>query len=95
MTSEILERDQNHVHVGGAITNDANQEVTMLRVDPSTNYLLAEIAASSVTAGVASQLAQRDQNHVPVCLAWDETNQVLQEVLTDADGNLLCDLLIL
>lgn len=89
--TEILKRDSNHVTVGGAITNDASQDVTMLRVDPATNYLLVEIMDQDATAGTASPIASRDQNHVPVCMAWDDTNQVLQEVLTDENGYLLCD----
>ncbi len=94
MANEILKRDENHVTVSAAVTNDANQEVTMLRVDPATKYLLVEIIASTSTPGTSGQIAKRDGNHVPVCLGWDETNGVLQEILTDDQGNLLCDLLI-
>lgn len=94
MASEIISRDQNHVHVAAAITNDASQDITMLRVDPVTKYLLVSVTSGSTTSANANQVATRDQNHVPVCLAWDEINGVLQEVLTDAQGNLLCDLLL-
>lgn len=92
MTSEILKRDQNFKTVGSAVTNDASQDVTMLRVDPATGYLLTAITTIGATSANSSQIAKRDQNHVPVCLAWDETNGVLQEVLTDTDGSLLCDI---
>ena len=37
---EILKRDQNDVTVLGAITDDANQNIRMLRVDPATFRLL-------------------------------------------------------
>lgn len=94
MADEIFKRDPNHVHVAGAL-QDGSEDVAMLRVDPSTKYLLVEIAASGASSANASQIASRDPNHVPVFLAWDEQNQVLQEVLTDADGNLLVDLEIL
>jgi len=40
MPDEILKRDQNHVTVLGGITNDSDQDVTMLRVDPITKRLL-------------------------------------------------------
>lgn len=91
---EIISRDQNHVTAGAAVTDDASQNVTILRVDPSTKYLLVNVVATPVGSGVASQIASRDQNHRTTCMAWDETNGVLQEILTDTDGNLLCDLLL-
>lgn len=47
MSNEILKRDDNRVPVLGAITNDANQEVRMLRVDPATGRLIV----SAVVAG--------------------------------------------
>lgn len=94
MSSEIILRDQNHVTVGAAITNDSDQDVTMLRCDPVTKYLLVTISDTGATSAISGPIAKRDQNHVPVCLGWDETNQVTQEILTDSSGNLLCDVLI-
>lgn len=91
--SEILLRDQNHITVGAAVTNDANLDITMLRVDPVTKYLLVNISIGSATSATASQIASRDQNHVTTCMAWDDTNKILQEVLTDSAGNILCDVL--
>jgi len=38
--NEVLERDQNHITVLGGITDDANQYIRMLRVDPTTKRLL-------------------------------------------------------
>lgn len=38
--NEVLKRDQNHITVLGGITNDIDQDVTMLRVDPITKRLL-------------------------------------------------------
>ncbi len=40
MADEILNRDQNHVTVLGAVTDDSNEEVVMLRVDPVSKRLL-------------------------------------------------------
>ena len=40
MASDILKRDQNSIPVLGGITDDANQEIRMLRVDPTTGRLL-------------------------------------------------------
>lgn len=91
---EVLKRDQNYVTVGAGVSPDSDLDISMLRVDPVTKYLLVAVTTGSATSANAVQIAKRDQNHVPVCMAWDETNGVLQEILTDADGNLLCDLLI-
>lgn len=92
--NEILLRDQNHVTVGAAVTNDVNKYITMLRVDPVTKFLLVTVTDTGSTSATSSQIAKRDQNYRTVCLAWDDTNKVLQEVLTDSQGNLLCDLLL-
>jgi len=40
MADEILSRDQNRVTVLAGITDDSNQYITMLRVDPTTKRLL-------------------------------------------------------
>lgn len=92
MANEVLKRDQNHVTVGGGVTNDASREVTMLRVDPVSKYVLATISVASSGSAISTQVAKRDQNYRPVCLAWDETNEVLQEILTDSNGYLLADI---
>lgn len=89
MADEIIKRDQNHVTVGAGVSNDTDLDVTMLRVDPVTNYLLVGVQAGVGTSATASSIASRDGNHRPVCMAWDETNGVLQEVLMDSSGNLL------
>lgn len=92
--NEIILRDQNHVTVGAAVTKDANLDITMLRVDPVTKYLLVNVSDTGSSSANSFQNASRDQNHVPVCMAWDDTNKILQEVLMDSQGNLLCDLLL-
>lgn len=52
MSDEILKRDQNFVTVLGGVTNDADQEIKMLRVDPITGRLL--VNASGGSGGVTS-----------------------------------------
>lgn len=52
MASEILKRDQNHITVLGGITDDADQDVEMLRVDPISKRLL--IKATFSGSGVSS-----------------------------------------
>lgn len=62
MSSENLKRDQNHITVIGAVTNDAAQEVRMLRVDSITDELL-------VTGGGGLALAEYDY----VSVAYPDT----------------------
>lgn len=91
MADEIIKRDENHVVVGAGVTNDSDLDITMFRVDPVTGYLLISDQGGSSTSAIASQIASRDENHKTVCMAWDETNGVLQEVLTDENGYLLVE----
>lgn len=93
MADEIIKREQNYRTVGAGISNNASQEILMLRVDPVTGYLLADVAATTTGLNTSSQIASRDENRRTVCMAWDETNQILQEILTDSNGYILCDLL--
>jgi len=92
---EIIPRDQNFRTMAAGVSNDADFDISVFRVDPVTNYLLVDIAETAATSETASQIASRDGNYRHVCLAWDEDNQVLQEVLTDTDGRLLCDVTII
>lgn len=89
---EVLKRDENHVTVGAGVSPDSDLTISMLRVDPITKYLLVNVNATGANTGTAGQIAKRDENHKPVCMAWDDTNKCLQEILTDSQGNLLCDL---
>lgn len=94
MSSEVIKRDQNFRTIGAGVSNDADQDVLMLRVDPITKYLLVNISDGAATSAIASQIASRDGNYRPVCLGWNDQDQELQEILTDSSGNLLCDLLL-
>jgi len=46
MAEEVLKRDQNHITVLGGVTDDINQNVTMLRVDSITKRLLVSATGS-------------------------------------------------
>jgi hypothetical protein len=92
MANEVIERDANYRTIGAGVGSDSDQDVLMLRVDPITKYLLCGIASGATSSATSSPIASRDGNYRPICLAWDETNQVLQEVLTDSNGYLLCDI---
>lgn len=56
MANEIIKRDGNNVPVLAGVTDDANQYVTMLRVDPTTKRLLVGVssAAASLTVGTTT-----------------------------------------
>ena len=56
MTDEILKRDQNTITVLGGITDDSNQFITMLRVDPTTKRLL--VSATGVASGTVTSISQ-------------------------------------
>lgn len=49
MAGEILKRDENRVTVLAGVTNDADLEITMLRVDPITKRLLIAVNGSGGT----------------------------------------------
>lgn len=91
MADEILKVDGNNTPVGGGVTYDSNQYVTMLRVDPTTGYVLVSSTTVGATSATTESVAKRDGNYKPVCLAYDETNGTTQEILTDTNGNILCD----
>lgn len=95
MADEIITRDQNSRVVGAGISNDVDQDISMLRVDPITNYLLVDVIADTTGLNTASQIASRDENSRTVCMAWNEDDEELQEILTDENGYLLCDLEII
>ncbi len=92
MADEIIKREQNYRTVAAGIGDDSDQEILMFRVDPITNYLLISATLIGPTAQEEFQIARRDENHRTVCLAWNEQDEELQEVLTDGNGYLLCDL---
>lgn len=52
MANEIIKRDQNHITVLAGVTDNSQQDVTMLRVDPSTKRLL--VAATGGGGGGAT-----------------------------------------
>lgn len=76
MANEILKRDQNHITVLAGVTNDADQDVTMLRVDPITKRLLVAATGGggggtvdSVVAGDAIDVDDTDPANPVVSVA--------------------------
>jgi hypothetical protein len=64
MANEVLQRDQNHVTVLGGVTDDSNQYITMLRVDPTTKRLL--ISATGLGTGDVVGPASAVDGHIAV-----------------------------
>lgn len=82
MADEILKRDQNHVPVLGAITNDADQFIKMLRIDPVTGRLMVSAVISgglvNVTAGERIVIDYTDPTD-PI-INWVPTSYALRNV---------------
>ena len=93
MSSEIIKREDNHRTVGAGIDSVSGTDITMLRVDPVTNYILVNLASSTASGGSSVTTAKRDQNHRTVCMGYNETTGLIQELLTDDDGYILCSVL--
>lgn len=94
MANETIKREANYKTVAAGVGSDADQDISMLRVDPITGYLLVAIADTTPGSVTTGSIAKRDGNYRPVCMAWDETNNELAEIAVDSSGYLLCDLLI-
>ena len=79
MSDEILSRDQNHITVLGAVTDDSNQYITMLRVDPITKRLLVSATGGNFVAGSDTwvQYNKAGSLGADANFRFDYTNQVL------------------
>lgn len=88
MSNEILSRDQNHVTVLGGITDDSNQFVTMLRVDPTTKRLL--ISATGSGSGSVTSVSVVSANGFAGTVA-DPTTTPAITISTSITGILLGD----
>jgi len=68
MADEVLKRDANRITVVAGVTDDASQEIKMLRVDPSTGRLKA-------TATVTGSFAPSDATYVTLSTNATLTNE--------------------
>lgn len=84
---EIIERDDNRIPVSAGVTNDANTEIVMLRVDPTTKALItsgstttpASVTYTSArkvvtTAGTRVALAASTSTFIHCDFQAEETN---------------------
>jgi len=76
MASEIISRDQNHVTVLAGITDDSNQYVTMLRIDPTTKRLLVS-ATGLPDAGTVTSVSVVTANGVSGSVATSTTTPAI------------------
>lgn len=66
MADEILKRDQNSVPVLGAVTNDSNQEIRMLRVNPVTGKLLVDTGLGALGGLVVNDTSAATANKLVI-----------------------------
>lgn len=85
----IIKRDENHVTVGAGVSSSDSVTPLMLRVDPTTGYLLLNVSNDSITATSATT-NKRDENHVPTVYGISSDDGVtLVPIRTDTNGKLL------
>lgn len=60
MADEVLKRDQNHIVVLGAVTDDSDEEIKMLRVDPTTKRLLVSATGGGGGSGTVTSITAED-----------------------------------
>ncbi len=85
-------RDQNQRVVGMGVSSVDNVTPIMFRVDPVTNYLLAQSITSSNSA-TTRQWNKRDENGYPTMYGISSVDSVtLVPIRTDSLGNLLVTL---
>jgi hypothetical protein len=75
MANEILSRDQNHITVLGAVTDDSNQEIRMLRVDPTTKRLL--VSATGTGSGTVTSVSVVSANGLAGTVATATTTPAI------------------
>lgn len=89
---ENSKRDENFCTVAMAVTDDTDQDLYMILVDPVTLELEAELISDTILPASTYKNAQRDQNHRTVCLGYNELTGETEEILTDENGYLLAQL---
>lgn len=93
MSSEVLKRDQNHVTVAAAIGNDSDQEVLMLRSDPTTKELLVTSTtgipvAANGTLGNGSRTVTTAGTRVQLSLTSVSCKKVTIQALASNTGSI-------
>lgn len=84
--------DDNNEYVAMAVTDDANRTPTPLKVDPATGRLMIGIKVVASLPATSNPATKLGANKEYVAMASDGTNP--RPLLTDADGNLICDIAI-
>ncbi len=88
MASEILKHDENTIRVLGAITDNAAQEIRMLRVDPVTGRLLVSGSGGSISGQEISFTGAINGSNTAYTVATQPTYVVADGVwFKAADGN--------
>lgn len=80
MADEILKRDGNFITVLGGVTDNAAQDITMLRVDPTTKRLLVSATGSGGTPSLPLNSVQFNDNGSfggDANFIWNKTTNIL------------------
>lgn len=95
MNDEVLKRDQNHITVLGGVTDDADQDIVMLRVDPISKRLLVAatgggssglvVGTTTITGGVNGELLYNN-NGILGTIAASGTGTVTSVSVVSANG---------
>ena len=80
MVDETIKSDANRVNVAAGVTNDANQNIVQLRVDPTTKRLLVDTGSSS---GTASVVGIKDASDTRINPAKEDGNLASIKAKTD------------
>jgi hypothetical protein len=96
MADEVLQRDGNHVPVAGGVTDDANEEVRMLRIDDTTKALKVKLIGGSGGGG-DTLLASKNWWFINTNDTYDSSRTVISGVdistnVTPSSGSGFIDL---
>lgn len=85
-------KDQNTIPSALGVSSVDNVTPIVVRVDPVTNYVLADMTSDSITITPAVR-DKRDENEVPTVYGVSNDDSItLLPIRTDEDGRLLCQI---
>jgi hypothetical protein len=93
----MIKLDENRIAVGGAITDNANQDVAMLKCDPVTNRLLIEITPvvdSAPPTGLPNSVIDGNRVNTATGVTDDANLDTSLLIADNRNGYLYIDLII-
>lgn len=77
MSDEILKRDQNRVTVMAGVTNDADKDIKMFRVDPISKRLLIAVDGDTVLGSTFESISKNLKSYP---YTFNKTGDVLDSI---------------